>query len=384
LKLYEYQAKRRFSQFRIPVPPGKTATSPDEVYDVAIGISSPIAIKSQVLKDNRAVDGIQFATDAEEARQKSTILFSSSIRGQLVEKVLVEAAYNIVTSLYLAIVYHHKANRPVMIAALSTADAPEVMDIQAIDQFANEIIHPFLGLHPYQARNLASTINLPYEHWSAFTEIAINLSQCYLASDALMAEISPLVVTSQTQLVALNCKMHIDDNALYRQPDIASLTQPGQIFLNPYSGQTRPVYLDGNIGCVANGSGLGMATMDAIQSYGGDRVQPGCMIDIGSEASESRLDFALQTIRTAPQLHVLVINIFAVVAPCDQTARILLRLLDKYPPLPTIIRLAGLNAGEGIQIIKNANLRHVVAFHTLSQASREAVDAAKNGSIWRS
>jgi succinyl-CoA synthetase beta subunit len=254
----------------------------------------------------------------------------------------------------------------------------------SLEDFATEPIHPMLGLHRFQARNLASAINLPYEYWSEFIDIANKLSDCYLASDAATLEINPLAITDERGLVALDARMSIDEYALFRQPDLASLSphmsNPQNI--SPMDG-IYFIELNGCIGCLTNGSGLGMATMDAIQEFGGDTIRPGCLIDLGNDISEGRLESGLQKILEYPGITVLLVNLFAVVTPCDQTARIILRLLNRIEKkLPVIIRLAGEDANEGSSIIQSANLSHITAVSGFTNAAQKAVDAAKGTNSW--
>jgi succinyl-CoA synthetase beta subunit len=378
VRLHEYQSKQRLTQFSIPVPQGKIASTPQEVYEIALELNSPIAIKAQVLMNGRGkAGGILFASNPEEAPQKAKLLLGRIFNDVRVEIVLVETAYNFISQIYLGIIYDRSSGKPVMMASLR--EKAEFHRYTPGD-ISVELIHPILGLHHFQARNLASAINLPYEYWSAFTDVASNLSRCYLASDAALIEINPLVITDQRQLVALDARIHIDDYALFRQTDVTALLHPASYVSKPFNNTDgiHLVELNGCIGCLTNGSGLAMATMDAIQRYTDETIKPGLMIDLGSEVSEAKLQFGLETILAHPEITVLLMNVFEVVIPSDQTARIILRLLDKVGiELPIIIRLAGENADEGLSIIRSANLPKVTAAQSFKLAASKAIEAAR-------
>ncbi len=382
MNLHEYQSKARFAEFGIPTPKGKTATTPQEVYEIARELGGAVVVKSQVLVGGRGkAGGIKVAQTPELAEQVANNILGMKIKGLTVRKVLVDPASNISKEIYLGIVNDRTTGRPVIMASSEGGVEIEQVAHENPDAIIREQINPFLGLLDYQARNLASGINLPHEHWKAFGKIAANLYKCYMASDAVLTEINPLVITKENQLVALDGKMVIDDNALYRHADLEEMrdtdAEPREETEARAAGISY-VKLNGQIGCMVNGAGLAMTTMDMTKLYGGESIGPANFLDIGGGAQANKVAAALRIILADPNVKSVLFNIFGGITRCDEVARGILQALDEVKTqIPMVIRLAGTNADEGRAIIDAAHIPNLSSAATLTEAAKKAVESAQ-------
>lgn len=382
MNLHEYQTKFRFAEFGIPIPRGKTATTPQQVYEIAREISGRVVVKSQVLVGGRGkAGGVKLAQTPEEAERVADDILGMNIKGLIVRKVLVDPASNIAKEIYLAITNDRASGRPIIMA--SSEGGVEIEEVARTNPEAiiREQINPFVGLLDYQARNIASGINLPHEHWKAFVKIATSLYACYVQSDAVLAEINPLVITKENQLQALDGKMIIDDNALYRHPNLAEMrdtdAEPKEETQARAAGISY-VKLNGQIGCMVNGAGLAMTTMDMTKLYGGNEIGPANFLDIGGGAQANKVAAALRIILADPNVKSVLFNIFGGITRCDEVARGILQALnDVGTQVPMVIRLAGTNAEEGRAIIDQANIPNLSSGATLTEAAKKAVEAAR-------
>jgi succinyl-CoA synthetase beta subunit len=264
------------------------------------------------------------------------------------------------------------------------------MDIEQVnretpEKIIREHIDPFLGLRDYQARNLASSIRLPREHWKAFTDIARNLFRCFQETDATLAEINPLVITGQGTLIALDGKISIDDNALYRHPDLADMrdlqAEPPEETRAREAGLSF-IKLDGDIGCMVNGAGLAMTTMDITsdiaRKLGLQGSGPANFLDIGGGAKADKVATALRIILSDPKVKAVLLNIFGGITRGDEVARGILQAREEVKmDLPLVVRLVGTNAAEGRKIIDDANIPNIQSAATLVEAAEKAVLAAQ-------
>jgi succinyl-CoA synthetase beta subunit len=304
-----------------------------------------------------------------------------TIKDLTVHKVLVDPASNIAQEIYLAIAMDRAAGRPVLISSSEGGVEIEQVAHDKPEAIIREHIDPHLGLHDYQTRSVASAINLPREHWRAFSEIALNLYRCYVTNDATLTEINPLVVTKEGVVMALDGKMVIDDNALHRHKDIAALRD----FTAEAEAETRAreagiayVKLNGQIGCMVNGAGLAMTTMDMVKLYGGDGIGPANFLDIGGGAQADKVVAALRIILSDENVKAVLINIFGGITRADEVARGMIQAYNEVKPnVPIVIRLVGTNAEEGRQIIDGANIPNLLGAATLTEAAQKAVAAAK-------
>jgi succinyl-CoA synthetase beta subunit len=377
MKLHEYQSKQIFSRYGIPIPKGKVASTADEARSIAVELGGRVVIKSQVLVGGRGkAGGIRLAKDPHEAEDVAAQILSMEIKGLPVRKVLVDEAASISKEIYLGITNDRSARKPVMMA--SSAGGVEIEEVARTtpEKIIKSHINPLLGLKDYQARNIAIGIDLPKQHWKVFNQIANGLWHAYQDCDATLAEINPLVITDSNQLVALDGKMLIDDNALFRHPDLAELRDldveaPAEVEARKY-GLTY-IKLDGNIGCMVNGAGLAMTTMDIIKLFGGE---PANFLDIGGGAGSDKVAAAIRIILTDPNVKAVLFNIFGGITRGDEVARGILSALNEVKPhIPLVVRLVGTNAEEGRKLLSDANM---ITAETLVDAAKKAVAAANS------
>jgi succinyl-CoA synthetase beta subunit len=376
MKLHEYQSKQIFSRYGIPIPKGRVAATASEARHIADELGGRVVIKSQVLVGGRGkAGGIRVANDPEEAEQLATLILGMEIKGLPVRKVLVDEAAAIGQEIYLGITNDRAAKKPVIMA--SSAGGVEIEEVAKTnpEKIIKVHINPLVGIKDYQARNVAAGIDLPREYWKVFGEILNGLWECYNDSDATLAEINPLVITKDKRLVALDGKMLIDDNALFRQPNLSEMRDtdedaPSEVEARKY-GLTF-IKLDGNIGCMVNGAGLAMASMDILKFFGGD---PANFLDIGGGAGADKVTAAMRIILADPNVKAILINIFGGITRCDEVARGLITAMGEVKPkVPMVVRLVGTNYEEGRRILSNANL---ITAETLADAAQKAVAAAK-------
>jgi succinyl-CoA synthetase beta subunit len=376
MKLHEYQSKLIFARYGVPIPKGRVASTALEARTIAAELGGRVVIKSQVLVGGRGkAGGIRLANNPHDAEDVATQILAMEIKGLPVRKVLVDEAANISKEIYLGITNDRAARKPVMMA--SAAGGVEIEEVARLtpEKIIKTHIDPLLGLKDYQARDIAVGIDLPKEHWKLFGQIANGLWRAYQECDATLAEINPLVITGDNRLVALDGKMLIDDNALFRHPDLADLRDldieaPAEIEARKYG--LSFIKLDGSIGCMVNGAGLAMTTMDIIKLFGGE---PANFLDIGGGASADKVSAALRIILTDPHVKAVLFNVFGGITRCDEVARGILTALDEVKPkVPMVVRLVGTNAEEGRRLLANANM---ITAETLAEAAQKAVAAAQ-------
>ncbi|MGW8143249.1 MAG: ADP-forming succinate--CoA ligase subunit beta [Anaerolineales bacterium] len=378
MKLHEYQSKQIFSNYGIPIPSGRVATNAADAKRIAEELGGPVVIKSQVLVGGRGkAGGIRLAKSPQQAEDLATQILGMEIKGLPVDKVLVDEAANIETEIYFGITNDRSARKPVMMASAAGGVEIEQVAEETPEKIVKVWIDPLLGLRDYQSRDLAAAIDLPREHWRIFSQIGHGLWNAYLNSDATLAEINPLVITSQNQLLAVDGKMVLDDNALFRHPDLDEMRD---VDVEPESETEARKYslsfikLDGYIGCMVNGAGLAMATMDIIKLNGGE---PANFLDIGGGASSEKVAAALRIILSDANVKAVLFNIFGGITRGDEVARGILAALDEVnTSIPMVIRLVGTNAEEGRQILSEANM---ITAETLVDAAKKAIQAAKGG-----
>jgi succinyl-CoA synthetase beta subunit len=337
-----------------------------------------VVVKSQVLVGGRGkAGGIRLANNPEEALEVATQVLGMQIKGLPVRKVLVDEAADIQAEIYLGVTNDRAARRPVMIA--SSEGGIEIEEVARTDpsKIARVHIDPLIGLREYQARDLAASIELPREHWSSFIDIAKSLYAAYQECDATLAEINPLVITEAQALIALDGKMVLDDNGLFRHPDLAEMRDLDEE--NPTESEARKyglsyVKLGGDIGCMVNGAGLAMATMDVIQLAGG---APANFLDIGGGAGAEKVSAALQIILSDKDVKAVLLNVFGGITRCDEVARgFLASTKGIHLRVPIVVRLVGTNEEEGRRLLAE---RDVITAANLEDAAHRAVALAREG-----
>jgi succinyl-CoA synthetase beta subunit len=379
LKLHEYQSKRIFAQYDVPIPRGDVATTADQARRIASRLGTRVVVKSQVLVGGRGkAGGIRLAGDPDQAERVADQILGMNIKGLTVKKVLVDGAADIATEIYLGIVIDRAQRRPVMMASAEGGIEIEEVARATPERIVKVAIDPFLGLQGYQGRELAFGIGLPKELVRDFVKISQGLYDAFVGCDASLAEINPLVVTGNGKLLAVDGKMLLDDNALFRHFELAEMRDADEE--TPEEQQARRhglsyVKLDGEIGCMVNGAGLAMATMDITKLYGG---APANFLDIGGGAQADKVAAALRIILSDPNVRSVLFNIFGGITRCDEVARGILEALREVPTeVPMVARLVGTNEEEGRQVLAEANM---ITAATLAQAAQKAVAAARGES----
>jgi len=376
MKLHEYQSKQIFAKYGIPIPKGRVAATASEAKAIAEELGSRVVIKSQVLVGGRGkAGGVKLAKDPEEAEQLATQILAMEIKGLPVRKVLVDEAAAIESEIYFSITNDRAARKPVMIASAAGGMEIEEVAAKTPEKIIKLHIDPLLGLRDYQARDLAASIDLPRDYWKDFGKIAMGLWRVYTETDASLAEINPLVITKDKRMIALDGKMIIDDNAMFRHTDLAEMRDldeevPAETEARKY-GLTY-IKLDGNIGCMVNGAGLAMTTMDIVKLFGGE---PANFLDIGGGAGADKVAAAMRIILSDVNVKAVLFNIFGGITRCDEVARgILAAMKEVKPKAPMVVRLVGTNAEEGRKLLADAKM---ITAETLADAAKKAVAAAK-------
>jgi succinyl-CoA synthetase beta subunit len=372
MKLHEYQSKQLFAQHGIPIPRGRMAMTAAEAKAIAEELRGRVVVKAQVLVGGRGkAGGIRLANSPEEALEIATQILAMQIKGLPVRKVLVDEAANIQSEIYLGVTNDRAARRPVMIASAEGGVEIEEVARTNPSKIARVHVDPLLGLREYQARDLAGSIELPREHWRAFIDIAKGLYGAYCASDATLAEINPLVITKAQTLLALDGKMVIDDNSLFRQTKLAEMRDldeeaPAESEARKY-GLTY-IKLDGDIGCMVNGAGLAMATMDVIKVAGGT---PANFLDIGGGAGAEKVAAALEIILSDRAVKAVLLNVFGGITRCDEVARGILMALEQVQmKVPMVVRLVGTNEEEGRRLLAEKKMTTATSLY---EAAEKAV-----------
>jgi succinyl-CoA synthetase beta subunit len=379
MKLLEYQSKALFADQGVPIPRGRVASTSAEAKSISQELGTRVIVKAQVLVGGRGkAGGVRLANTPEDAENLATQILRMRIKDLPVRKVLVDEAVEPVVEIYLGVTNDRTANCPVMIA--SSEGGIDIEEVARTDpeKIVKIFVNPLLGLQEFQARYLVSTIELPREHWRAFIRIARGLYKAYRTTDASLAEINPLVITKDNRLLALDGKVVLDDNALFRHPNLEEMRDideeaPAEREARKYG--LSYVKLDGDIGCMVNGAGLAMASMDVIKLSGGE---PANFLDIGGGASADKVSAGLRIILTDPSVRVVLINVFGGITRCDEVARgILSALKEEIPEVPMVIRLVGTDEEEGQRLLSKAKLLTV---SSLIEAAKLAVATAKEQS----
>ena len=373
MKLHEYQSKQFLAGFGVPIPAGRVATTSEESRSVAEELGRRVVVKAQVLVGGRGkAGGVRLANSPEEAAEVAAQILGMQIKGLPVRKVLVDEAVESQAEIYLGVTNDRVKRCPVLIA--SAEGGVEIEQVARSDpqKIVRVWIDPLLGLREFQARYLATAIDLPREQWKQFTAVADGLYRAYRASDATLAEVNPLVITKDGRLLALDGKIVLDDNALFRHPDLAEMRDLDEEA--PAEREARMfglsyVKLEGSIGCMVNGAGLAMATMDVIQLFGG---APANFLDIGGGAGADKVAAALRIIHSDEQVRAVLLNVFGGITRCDEVARGILSALGEVrTKMPMVVRLVGTNEEEGRRLLAKADL---ITAQSLAEAAQRAVE----------
>jgi succinyl-CoA synthetase beta subunit len=375
--LHEYQAKQLFAEHGVPIPDGKVAYSPAEARDIAQDLGGKVVVKAQVHTGGRGkAGGVKLANSADEAEAAAEAILGMDIKGYTVNKVLIdEQAPGIEQEIYLAVLIDRARRLPmIMASAAGGMDIEEVADTTP-EKIIKVHIDPNLGVRGYQTTYIADAMDLPEDLWRDFAKLVMGLYEAFMANDASLTEINPLVITGEGKFLAVDGKMSIDDNALARHPRLSEMRDFEE---EPESEREARmaginfIQLDGNIGCMVNGAGLAMSTMDIIKLFGGE---PANFLDIGGGAKAEQVATGLRLILSDPKVKAVLFNIFGGITRGDEVAKGILEALEEVgTDVPMVVRLAGTNAEEGREILKDADMETA---DTLSDAAKKAVAAAQ-------
>jgi len=375
MDIHEYQAKERFRAAGIPVPPGEVATTPEEAEALAAGYGGMVVVKAQVHAGGRGkAGGVKLAKDAAEAREHASKILGMRIKGLTVEKVLVTPAEDIATEAYVGVLVDRTSQAATfMVSAAGGIDIEQVA-AETPEKIRKLAVDPAYGLLPHQAYWLA---NFLYDDPGLIKQTAKIVGQLYRAfvdSGASMAEINPLITTPGGEVKAIDAKMSIDDNELFRRAEVAAMrdtsSEPPSETKAREAGLSY-VKLDGNVGCCVNGAGLAMATMDLVKHYGGE---PANFLDIGGSSNPDKVVAALEIITSDPNVKAILFNIFGGITRCDDVARGIVEAtgrIDIEPPI--VIRLTGTNEEEALRVLEGAGFS---AYTSMDEVVEKAVQLA--------
>jgi len=386
MNLHEYQAKSLLAKFGVPVPAGRPAFSPKEAVEAAQALGGNLwVVKAQVHAGGRGkAGGVKLLKTREEVEAFAKQLLGTRLvthqttsAGQPVDRIYVEAPSEIARELYLACLTDRAVERVTFIA--STEGGMEIEEVaeKHPEKILKVIVEPSVGLQPYQCREIGFALGLVDKQVAQLTKIMLALYKAYMECDLAMLEINPLVVTKAGDLIALDAKVQVDDSAIYRQKEIAELRDASQDDPKEVKAQQHEinyVALEGNIGCMVNGAGLAMATMDLIKLSGG---QPANFLDVGGGATAERVTEAFKIILSDPSVKAILINIFGGIVRCDTIAEgIITAVKQVNVTVPVVVRLEGTNVDKGREMLKNCGLK-VIAADNLPDAAKQVVAAAR-------
>ncbi|QKY17401.1 ADP-forming succinate--CoA ligase subunit beta [Halorubrum sp. CBA1229] len=377
MKLHEHQAKTIFADAGIPVPDSRLATTVEEALDAVDEIGYPAAIKAQVHVGGRGkAGGIKIATDRDEAERYAEEILGMDLKGYTVDSVLVEAGVDFVDELYVGVTMDRGEGQPVLMVSTEGGVNIEEVAEENPDAIAREHVDPAFGLHPYQARKVVYEAGVDADVALDVASILSTLYDLYEENDASEIEVNPVMITGDRDVVAADAVMNIDEDALFRQPELAELAEESyEDDLERKAGEYGFDYvrLSGNVGIIGNGAGLVMTTLDLVDHYGGT---PANFLDIGGGAKAERVTKALDMVFSDPNVDSVVFNIFGGITRGDEVAKGINEALAEFDeiPKPVVVRLAGTNAEEGMEIL-NTDLIEVE--ETLEDAVQRAVKNAE-------
>jgi succinyl-CoA synthetase beta subunit len=382
MDLYEYQGKQLFKKFGIPVSDGQLVADASEALRAAKELGGgPVVVKAQVLTGGRGkAGGVKLAGDPLDAQAKAEGILGLDIRGHVVRQVWIEQASDIAKEYYLSITFDRGAKKPLFMFTTQGGVEIEQVAEESPDALVRLHVDPLEGFQPWQARRLVydGGITEPGER-KQLVSIIGNLYRCFVETDALLTEINPLIVTPDGEVKALDSKFTVDDNALYRHPDIAAMRDLGAA--DPLEALAREkgvtyVKLDGEVGILGNGAGLSMSTVDVVAHVGG---RPANFCDLGGGGDAQGVVDALEVITRDPQVKSIFFNIFGGITRGDEVARGILQALDQLDMsgYPIVVRLDGTNSEEGRRILAEAGRANIYPEATMLDGARRAVELAR-------
>ena len=380
MDLYEYQGKELFRRHGIPVSEGRLATSPQEARAAAEELGGAVVVKAQVLTGGRGkAGGIKLAESPDDTETRARDILGLDIRGHVVRRLWIERASDIAREYYLSITFDRGEKKPLFM--FTTEGGIDIEEVAATKPEALVRLHvdPLEGFQPWQARRLVygGAVEEPGEQ-NQIADIVGRLYEAFVGSDAMLCEINPLIVTPEGEVRALDSKFTVDDNALFRHPDIAEMRDPESYAPEERAAREKGVTyvkLDGEVGILGNGAGLVMSTLDVIALAGG---RPANFCDLGGGGDAEGVVDALEVITADPQVKSILFNIFGGITRCDEVARGILTALDRMTIAhPIVVRLDGTNAEEGRRLLQEAPPPNLYVEPTMLDAARRAVELAK-------
>lgn len=378
MNIHEYQAKEIFREHGVPIPPGEVATTPEQAEEIATRYGKPVMVKAQVHAGGRGkAGGVKYCKSPAEAREKASAILGMDIKGLTVEKVLVTEAADIASEAYVGIIVDRASKKPVfMVSAAGGIDIEEVAATTP-EKILYLPVDVRYGLRPYQAMQMGFFLYDDVKRARSAARIMQQLYEAFMASGASLAEINPLVVTPEGGLIAVDGKMVIDDNELDRRPEIEALRDdsseaPSEV--DARKANLTFIKLDGNVGCVVNGAGLAMATMDLVKYYGGE---PANFLDIGGSSNPEKVVNALRIITADPSVRAILFNIFGGITRTDDVANGIVTATKQNPlKVPIVIRLTGTNEEIAVKILEENGF---AAMTDMDAAVQKAVQLATEG-----
>ncbi len=375
MKIHEYQAKELFKQAGIPVPEGKVATDVAEVVSIAEEYKKPVMVKSQVHVGGRGkAGGIKYAENPESAKILAQQILGMKIKGLTVKKVLVTVAEDILSEAYVGIILDRNTKTPVIM--VSSAGGMDIEEVAAKTphKIFKMSIDPVEGLQPFQAKILAYKLYRDIGQVREASDIITKMYNLFWEYDASLIEINPLITNQSGRVIALDAKFNVDDNGLFRNSEIEKMRDldaedPSEI--EARDGGLSFVRLDGNIGCIVNGAGLAMATMDLVKRYGGE---PANFLDIGGSSNPQKVVTAMKIILEDPKVRAILFNIFGGITRCDDVANGIVAAFEELKPqVPVVVRLTGTNEEKAHKILKKVKLPYG---ETLDEVVKKAIELA--------
>ncbi len=385
MNIHEYQAKEILKRFGVDVPRGSVAFTPEEARKIAEELGGKVVVKAQIHAGGRGkAGGVKLADSPEEAEKiareligKTLVTHQTGPQGKVVHKVLVEETMNIERELYVGIVLDRSHYRLVFMVSTEGGVEIEKVAAETPEKIIKEYVDPGAGYMPFQARKLAFGLGLSGDQFKNGVKFLMGLYRAYSESDASLAEINPLVVTKEGRVLALDAKINLDDNALYRHPDLAEMRDleeedPLEVEASKY--HLNYIKLDGEVGCMVNGAGLAMATMDIIKLAGSE---PANFLDVGGGASAETVENGFRILLADKNVKAVLINIFGGIVRCDRVARGVIEAAHKVNiNVPVVIRLQGTNAEEAAELLNQSGLKFTVATD-LKDAAEKVVAAVR-------
>lgn len=387
MKIHEYQAKDILREYGIPIPRGEVAKTPERAKEIASSFKGKVVVKAQIHAGGRGKGGgVRVASTVDEAYEAAKSIIGMILvthqtgpEGRIVRNVLIEEAFEIKQELYLSLVIDRSRSKECLVYMASRAGGMDIEEVasKSPDKIIRAAVHPTTGFSPFHARKLFYGLGLDKSLSSQFANIVKGLYQAFTEKDASLIEINPLVITQSDELLALDTKINFDDDGLYRHPELKALrdiNEEDPLEVEAVNIGVNYIKLDGNVGCMVNGAGLAMTTMDLIKLAGGE---PANFLDVGGGATSERVEKAFRILTSDPKVKVILVNIFGGILRCDRVATGIIEAASKIEKkLPMVVRLQGTNVDEGRRLLRESTVTFEVA-EELYEAASKAVELSR-------